>query len=74
MYLEKTIMRNQVKQIEEKVVALVKKTRLGDILPFAEKPSVSPEQKDPSQNQLEASELFSLFTANIIKEDVVFTR
>jgi hypothetical protein len=67
-------MRNQVKQIEEKVVALVKKTRLGEILPFAEKPSVSPEQKDPSQNQLEASELFSLFTANIIKEDVVFTR
>jgi hypothetical protein len=67
-------MRKQVKNIEEKVVALVKKTRLGEILPFTEKPSVSPDQSDTRKNELNASDLFSHFTANIIKEDVVFTR
>lgn len=67
-------MRKQVKEIEKTVASLVKKTGLADVRPFTERPSVSPDQKDPRKNELGASDLFSLFTANIIKEDVVFTR
>ncbi len=46
------------------------------ILPFTEKPSNAHlTQKEKAVNEeIEACDLFSLFTANIIKEEVVFTR
>ena len=54
-----------------------KDSRLLDgILPFTEKPSnqyVNEKEPHPMDG-LQASELFSLFTANIIKEEIIFTR
>jgi hypothetical protein len=46
------------------------------VLPFTEKPSNKYfEQKEETNiNDVHACELFSLFTADIIKEEVVFTR
>jgi hypothetical protein len=59
--------------------SLVKHIRLNAILPFPEKPShtieqIAAESKDGSTKQLEASDLFSMFTADIIKKEVTFTR
>lgn len=54
-----------------------KETRLLDgILPFTEKPSNQYEnEKEPHpMGGLQACELFSLFTADIIKEEVTFIR
>ncbi|MGN6530180.1 MAG: hypothetical protein ACTHK0_00320 [Ginsengibacter sp.] len=47
-----------------------------DILPFTEKPSNAhfTQKGKVSDQEIEACDLFSLFTANIIKEEVVFTR
>jgi hypothetical protein len=54
-----------------------KETRLLDgILPFTERPSnqyVNEKEPHPMDG-LQASELFSLFTADIIKEEVTFIR
>ena len=52
--------------------------RRDGILPFCEKPSPNTMQKkeepaDPA-GEINASDLFSLFTANIIKEKIIFTR
>ncbi len=48
---------------------------LDGILPFTEKPSNEHfSEKDAVKNEIEASDLFSLFTANIIKEEVTFIR
>lgn len=48
---------------------------LDGILPFTEKPSNEHLlEKDVVKNEIEASDLFSLFTANIIKEEVTFIR
>jgi hypothetical protein len=45
------------------------------ILPFKEKPSSNPENKsDKSTNENKATDLFSLFTADIIKEEIIFIR
>lgn len=48
------------------------------ILPFTETPSNSQytndEKDENSKNEMKASDLFSLFTADIIKEEIVFTR
>jgi hypothetical protein len=41
---------------------------------FVEKPAVNSEPSQDGNRRIEASELFSLFTADIIKEDIVFTR
>ena len=50
--------------------------RRESILPFTERPSE--EKKLPTQSapkgQIPAAELFSIFTANIIREDVIFIR
>lgn len=52
----------------------IKVTRAG-IVPFTEHPD---EERSGSNNshetKINAAELFSFFTANIIKEEVVFTR
>lgn len=58
----------------------IKKTTLkrDGISPFCEKPSPNVMQKkeEPAciDDEINASELFSLFTANIIKEKIIFTR
>ncbi|HSV11072.1 MAG TPA: hypothetical protein VLI68_09900 [Hanamia sp.] len=46
------------------------------ILPFTEKPSNAhfATKEKVNNDEIEANDLFSLFTANIIKEEVVFTR
>lgn len=64
MTMKKTIKRS-------KVVKALRKLKIDAILPFKEKPSDEPNGK---KNEMEASELFSLFTADIIKEDIVFVR
>lgn len=71
------------KKLQKKAVtlaaSLVKHIRLNAILAFPEKPSHSIEEinadsQDDSNKHLEASDLFSMFTADIIKKEVTFTR
>ncbi|HET9744304.1 MAG TPA: hypothetical protein VFP97_01245 [Chitinophagaceae bacterium] len=62
--MKKTIKRS-------KLVKALKKLNSDAILPFKEKPS---DQLKGKKNEVEATELFSLFTADIIKEDVEFVR
>lgn len=62
-----------------KVKVARKLTVLRDgIRPFCEKPSANTVQRkeEPASTagDINASELFSLFTANIIKERIIFTR
>ena len=46
-----------------------------EILPFPEKPSTNQFGNDNSKyNALKATDLFSKFTADIIKQNVIFTR
>jgi len=49
---------------------------LDGILPFTEKPSNHRfnENEEHLMDEFDASELFSFFTANIIKEEVTFIR
>jgi hypothetical protein len=61
-------MRKKTKR--SKLIKVLKKLKIDAILPFKEKPST--ELSDP--NKKDASELFSLFTADIIKEDIEFVR
>ena len=54
-------------------------SRLQDgLLPFVEKPSDQYDEKDVScnsiNNRIKAQDLFSLFTADIINEQVLFIR
>jgi hypothetical protein len=61
-------------QIPSEVNKLANRT---GIVPFVEKPSVTAVTANNGNNKgpgLNATELFSLFTADIIQEDVVFTR
>ncbi len=54
----------------------VKSTKniLDGILPFTEKPANENEKKSYDRDQKRAYELFSYFTANIIKEETTFVR
>jgi hypothetical protein len=61
-------MRKKIKR--SKLIKVLKKLRIDSIVPFKEKPSS--ELADP--NKKDASELFSFFTADIIKEDIEFVR
>ena len=61
-------MRKKIKRA--KLMQVLKTLKIDAIVPFKEKPSA--ELTDP--NKKDASELFSLFTANIIKEDLEFVR
>lgn len=54
-----------------KLVKALRKLKSDAILPFKEKPS---DEVKGKKNEMEATELFSLFTADIIKEDVEFVR
>jgi hypothetical protein len=61
---------NMKKKIKRsKLVKVLKKLKIDAILPFKEKPSDM-----VTESKEKASELFSLFTADIIKEDVEFIR
>ena len=73
------------KKLQKKAVtlatSLMKHIKLNTILPFQERPSIESAStlkeemgKEDSKKPLAAAELFSLFTADIIKEDAVFTR
>lgn len=66
-------MKKTIPRAPKKLTALLDNVNMQSIKPFAEKPSAD---RDPikKDEQLGASDLFSLFTANIIREEVVFTR
>mgnify|MGYP007115600797 CR=1 FL=1 len=51
-------------------------TLFEGILPFTEKPSNKhlSERTENAKDEINASDLFSLFTADIIKEEIIFTR
>lgn len=63
--MKKTIKRS-------KLAKTLRKLKIDAIVPFKEKPSdvINQYKKD----EIDASELFSLFTADIIKKDVDFVR
>ena len=52
---------------------VLKTLKIDAIVPFKEKPSL--EMSDTGKNEeMNASQLFSFFTADIIKEDIEFVR
>jgi len=63
--MKKTIKRS-------KLAKALRKIKIDSIVPFKEKPSDLVNKNN--KNEMEASELFSLFTADIIKKDVDFVR
>jgi len=73
-------MRTMQEIIPQNLKIEIRKTTLrrDGISPFCEKPSPNVMQKkeEPAciDDEINASELFSLFTANIIKERTIFTR
>lgn len=60
-------MKKKIKR--SKLVKVLRKLKIDAILPFKEKPS-----DDVKESKDKASELFSMFTADIIKEDIEFVR
>ena len=67
-------MPKKLKSVKQPIASLTRNSP-GGILPFVERPSEERSQGgSTSRDGLEASELFSLFTANIIKEQKLFTR
>ena len=61
----------------KKIQDVVAKTlRRDGIRPFTERPSVDPSSATDGarKDNLNAADLFSLFTADIIREEVLFTR
>ena len=67
----KLTMKKKIKR--SKLVKVLRKLKIDSIVPFKEKPSDNAISQD-KKNEMEASELFSFFTADIIKEDVQFVR
>ena len=61
-----------------KLTSILKHVTISGILPFTEEPSEERKSdagdSKESDGRIGASDLFSMFTANIIKEEVVFTR
>ena len=67
-------MRKKLKPSKDKTTSTLEVGRT-EIFSFTEKPSNKEVHKvEETEDKLEASDLFSLFTADIIKEDKVFTR
>jgi hypothetical protein len=71
-------MKKMIRQQATRLTQLLTHVKMKSILPFKEKPSVNsfseiPESTD-KPNPLNASDLFSIFTADIIKQEVTFTR
>lgn len=69
-------MKKRIKQLEKKITGRIKKAKARGILPFTERPSEEQSSKNVAgaKDNLGASDLFSLFTADIIKEGKLFTR
>jgi len=64
-------MRKKTKR--SKLIKVLKTLKIDAIVPFKEKPSL--EMSDTGKNEeMNASQLFSFFTADIIKEDIEFVR
>ena len=64
-------MRKKTKR--SKLIKVLKTLKIDAIVPFKEKPSL--EISEPGKNEeMNASQLFSFFTADIIKEDIQFVR
>ena len=62
-----TTMKKTIKR--SKVVKVLRTLKIEATLPFREKPS-----DEVKESNDKASELFSIFTANIIKQDIEFVR
>jgi len=63
--------------MKQKLHKQIKSARRTQIIAFSEKPAESQAETSKNNNEkkeLSASALFSIFTANIIKEEKVFTR
>ena len=67
-------MKRNEKQLAKKIKHVVKPATARGILPFKERPSKPPADAQDGKANLAASELFSLFTADIIREQKLFTR
>lgn len=71
-------MRKKFIQKKSSLIRKVKSVRINEIVPFREQPMVEHIQQEnksvENDGQLHASQLFSLFTADIIKQNVIFTR
>ena len=64
-------MRKKIKRA--KLIKVLKTLKIDAIVPFKEKPSE--ELSEPGKKDaMNATQLFSFFTADIIKEDVEFVR
>lgn len=64
----------QVKFKSTTLKSILKLAKRDNILPFTETPSDERSSQNKSSHPLDAVGLFSLFTADIIKEEVIFTR
>jgi hypothetical protein len=59
----------------DKTFSLLLRQSKAIIFPFTELPAITREEENEKRSfALSATDLFSFFTADIIKEDVVFTR
>ena len=68
-------MDKSIKPIQKRRNAAIKLSKLNDIRPFTEQPSGNRMKAGLNEKcTLGAADLFSQFTANIIKENTVFTR
>lgn len=68
-------MQKSVPRIAKKSKLFISRTRLEETRPFPEQPAYHQYPGDAGQKiDSRASDLFSRFTADIIKEDVLFTR
>jgi len=66
--------KNTMKKIKRaKLVKVLRKLKIDCIVPFKEKPSDNL-YKEEKKSEMDGSELFSFFTADIIKEDIEFVR
>ena len=63
-----------ISESANKKVVKTPKNILDGILPFTEKPANENAEKAYDREEKHAYELFSRFTADIIKEEVLFTR
>ncbi|HYC39599.1 MAG TPA: hypothetical protein VEB63_03855 [Chitinophagaceae bacterium] len=72
-------MRKKIEKAAAKYIDFVKRVGIEVIQPFKERPSVDRQDPattgpEPREKQLCATDLFSIFTADIIREKVTFTR
>jgi hypothetical protein len=70
------IMRSRLLRKRKKYIDFIKKVSTDTMRPFTERPSAERYTEKSADNKVRlcADDLFSIFTANIIKEEVTFTR